>query len=660
MYSTSVFISYSKVVCVLIFQTIACSLFAQQAARKPADDAGVVYPDWVPLINVKDFGAKGDGVTDDTDAIQKAIQSKARSRQLLFPAGVYRVSRPLVSLNDEGVGQAWLQLYGSGKDQTIIRLKNQAPAFQDAQKPLALIQFRAAREPVNGKQVEQPNVAFFNSIYHLTIDVGAGNPGATGIDWIVCNGGTLRHVHVLSSDPELKGSVGVSMAHNDGTSYIHGLTITGFDYGLLRGENAQSMSAEKLHLKNQRKAGILNKSSVFAVHQLISENKVPTLIQEEEGAQASVIKAEISGGASVAFLHKRKGAMLYLRNVTAKNTKALVQGVEGKPAPPTVKEWFSHPSVSGDKPESLNLEIKMAPEYHDNDPSTWAMVSQFGDDGTGDYSVRLQKAIDSGAATIVMDGGGSGKYKSPVRVSSRVKRLIGFWQSSAASKEASFKIAEKALLSVNKEQFTASQDTLIHAEWFLHINEDGSAPLIIEGFHHFPGGILNDANRVLVLRDMNIPAYINTEKATNDLFTEDIQHGANYKIRFGQKAWLRNVDAVFGTGPDILADHSTAWILSNRTEGGGIFVRAVNGAKVEVINSSHFIGSRGVGDNIAYDIQDSDFSLINFSELGFMRNGVYQTLIRNSRQGKTFLLERTAPGVYKRGNLHKLMFYSTK
>lgn len=44
------------------------------------------------VVNVKDFGAKGDGVTDDTEAIQAAVTS---NKSIFFPAGRYRCTESI-------------------------------------------------------------------------------------------------------------------------------------------------------------------------------------------------------------------------------------------------------------------------------------------------------------------------------------------------------------------------------------------------------------------------------------------------------------------------------------------------------------------------------------------------------------------------------------
>ena len=46
------------------------------------------------IINVKEYGAKGDGITDDTEAIQFCIDTFPH-RTIYFPAGNYLISQPL-------------------------------------------------------------------------------------------------------------------------------------------------------------------------------------------------------------------------------------------------------------------------------------------------------------------------------------------------------------------------------------------------------------------------------------------------------------------------------------------------------------------------------------------------------------------------------------
>ena len=48
-------------------------------------------------VNVLDFGATGDGVTDDTAAIQAAINSLVNGGKVYFPIGSYLVSSPIVT-----------------------------------------------------------------------------------------------------------------------------------------------------------------------------------------------------------------------------------------------------------------------------------------------------------------------------------------------------------------------------------------------------------------------------------------------------------------------------------------------------------------------------------------------------------------------------------
>ncbi|MBI3921272.1 MAG: hypothetical protein HY318_07640 [Armatimonadetes bacterium] len=84
------------------------------------------------LINVRDFGAKGDGSTDDTEALKAAMKAASISVStpspvgtyyqagptLVFPAGIYLVSDeiPLTAAEVRGEGQAAIQQTNKEKD----------------------------------------------------------------------------------------------------------------------------------------------------------------------------------------------------------------------------------------------------------------------------------------------------------------------------------------------------------------------------------------------------------------------------------------------------------------------------------------------------------------------------------------------------------------
>ncbi|MBM4044069.1 MAG: hypothetical protein FJ279_03065 [Planctomycetes bacterium] len=53
-------------------------------------------PEWTgAVVNVRELGAKGDGLSDDTDALEQALQRAAGGGIVFLPAGAYAVSRKL-------------------------------------------------------------------------------------------------------------------------------------------------------------------------------------------------------------------------------------------------------------------------------------------------------------------------------------------------------------------------------------------------------------------------------------------------------------------------------------------------------------------------------------------------------------------------------------
>lgn len=81
------------------------------------------------FADVRDFGAVGDGTTDDTDAINRALyQLYCRDnnplvrRTLYFPAGTYLVSSPIVI-------PTYAKLVGEGANCSIIQLDSLSPTY---------------------------------------------------------------------------------------------------------------------------------------------------------------------------------------------------------------------------------------------------------------------------------------------------------------------------------------------------------------------------------------------------------------------------------------------------------------------------------------------------------------------------------------------------
>jgi hypothetical protein len=87
-------------------------------------------PAW---LNVKDFGAKGDGATDDTAAIQQALNTVPVGGVVYFPNGIYEISSPLniAVAGTTMLGDKSTQGYSAGgSNQTVI---DALPGFTGAQ-----------------------------------------------------------------------------------------------------------------------------------------------------------------------------------------------------------------------------------------------------------------------------------------------------------------------------------------------------------------------------------------------------------------------------------------------------------------------------------------------------------------------------------------------
>ena len=93
----------------------------------------ITFPDDAGVIDVKrDYGATGNGITDDTQAIQNAIRENIGQHKIIyFPNGTYLVSDTLEWRDSNGTWKPYLTLQGQNRDKTIIKLKTSTPGYAD-------------------------------------------------------------------------------------------------------------------------------------------------------------------------------------------------------------------------------------------------------------------------------------------------------------------------------------------------------------------------------------------------------------------------------------------------------------------------------------------------------------------------------------------------
>lgn len=401
------------------FRIFACLFWiyptGQGAAAPFPADAGVVNVQAAP------YNALGDGVTDDTTAIQDAIDDWAGSgRTLYFPDGVYRLSAQLAMPEESANNAHFLTLQGESRDGTILRLddaRNNSALedFTDPATPRALLKTAVALRGWT-------NDAFMVNLFDLTLDIGQNNPGAIGLEFIANNQGTVNRVRIRSSDATGRGVAGIEMSAMGlpGPALLKAVEIVGFDYGLRLGSRQYSMTAEFIELTDQRVAGVYNKGNLLNLRQLQSiqsETDVPAVWNAAPGTNESagltvLMDATLHGVSGPAI---RNGAFLYARSIQTSGYAGALEE-SGVLLPETaITERVSGEIVAlfGNSGQSLGLPVLETPQAPWQAPADWINVADYGaipGDGVDD-SAAIQQAIDATTAdrrTVYFPNPGNG------------------------------------------------------------------------------------------------------------------------------------------------------------------------------------------------------------------------------------------------------------
>ncbi len=565
------------------------------------------FPSDSGMINVKTaYGARGDGVTDDTAAIQTAISHNIHGPNgaiLYFPAGVYLVSSPLVYKDATQTWSSALTLQGENEATTIIKLTDRNSLYQNTSNTEDVLDLGSQSTFGNGGG----NDGFDNYVFDITVDSGQGNPGAVALDFMGNNYCGLRNVTLRSSDPNHAGSIGLSMLrYAAGPCLMKNVVVNGFDYGVEAANTEYSVTFENLTLLNQGKYGVYNSGNVLSIRGLASTNHVPAVYNQSSLGLITLLQASLHGGSSSVSAIVNSGT-LYARSVTTSGyLSALTNGKTSIPGT-TLTEYDSGPvqSLFSSTSSSMNLPIEETPQFEDTNLDNWANVIAFGADpkGSSDSSAAIQAAIDSGATTVYLP---IGKYmvNHTIFVRGNVRTISGF-DSYITPSSTTFQAGTNPTPLFQIEQGT-SDVTLSHLQlgnW---------------GAYAYPGIIFvqQNSSRSVALADsaylsIGTPGavgYQNTVLGTGSLFVEDVSAGP-WNILFPQNVFARQINPETKT-TKILNNGGKLWILGLKTEGSGTNIETDNGGTTELLGGLIYPAQSVPISQSAFVINNSQVSFV--------------------------------------------------
>jgi pectate lyase-like protein len=570
----------------------------------------IAFPDGF-MTSVKSYGAVGDGVTDDTASIQKALSDGRLDakkdyyyspKALYFPPGVYLVRDTL-----QWVG-CCVTIQGSGTSSTIIRLAPHSNGFGDPSNPKPLI----LTSDVVG------NEAFHQNIWDLSLEVGANNAGATALNYVSNNSGSVHDVLITSEDG--KGHAGIDLTRKwAGPLLIRNTEIRGFDIGVDLQFAIYGSTFESISLEHQNLVGIRNVDEPISIRGLLSTNEVPALTNS--GGFVVLLDADLEGG-NPDRVALQTNSTMYLRNITSRGYRATLKDTSGTRSALTVDNISEHlvgspkSLQSNVRDTSLNLDVEETPSFPSSSPNDWTPLSP---NWRGDAS-DLQSVFNSGKQTIYFPFGVySSNAEASVIVPDTVNRIIGF----------------SSVVSGNPGGINGGGIRLV-------ITGKNKHPLIIEQFG-FSLKIDHRGSRPLVIKD----AMVNYTSApgAGTLFLEDVEMLQPLVVQEGQKVWARQLnDEVSGT--KVSNYGGTLWILGLKTEGAGTVIDTSHGGQTELLGSLVYPATRVPQTDVAFSSTDAQVSYM-YTEPVYCELCGYSVQAQEIRLGKTFQITSPANAGYR-------------
>ncbi|THC89427.1 hypothetical protein EYZ11_011128 [Aspergillus tanneri] len=380
--------------------------------------------------NVKDYGAKGDGVTDDTTAINRAISDGGRfgpaGRRtstttpaiVYFPAGTYIVSAPIIDFY-------FTQLIGN---------PNALPTIKASASFTAPWVIDGDQYQSDGKQGWISTNIFLRQIRNLVLDLTAipASVEASGIHWPTGQATSIQNVRILLSSDLGTQHQGIFIEDGSG-GFITDVTITGGKYGANLGN--QQFTIRNLSISNSQ-VGIWQQWNWGWTYQGVNIANCTTAVAMTNGGMGNqlvgsiaIIDSTIRDCSVFVDTVWRESAWsngsLILENVNLNNVPIAVNGssgavLAGSTTSITVEAWgqghrytpsgpanFQGPLTPATRPSSLlapgssRYYTRAKPQYESYPVASFVSIRSTGamGDGTTDDTAAIQAALRSAASS---------------------------------------------------------------------------------------------------------------------------------------------------------------------------------------------------------------------------------------------------------------------
>jgi hypothetical protein len=592
-------------------------------------------------------GIVGDGVADDTAAIQACVEvwasrrksggDSAESSETLLFTETYRISDGIVQRSQEtdpnGLHyERSFQTYRFVNGAKLILSAN-APGFGDANAPKAV--WRTGNPGAGSNPIGATcctGSALQNSIRDMVIEIEDGNPGAIGVDHVGNNMNSVRGLKVVAAPGSCRAGFALN-AKWPGPMVIDELDVGGCDHGVQFYHPYANVVFRRLKLRGQRLAGVdaYRSHATFLDPDIQEDSGVPAFLLRGfgggPGGLTTILGGTLAGAGPVAIKsllttgENSSGRMwLFARGVTvdgyAKAIDDFANQVVTMPAEyASVPPEIVHPAASL---TSLGLAVPPHPHKQHPNPADWVSARAFMPD-PNDLSASLtsaavQAAIDAPSCPKVVYLPGGVLASDTIRLRGCAERVIGFDTTISAVGDSMRVPAFKPLFAMESDHAVELED--IKADRGDRFNSPLPHPRTV----HVGTGPLILTNVLHLTNYESLPGAgpLFVENSCCDRFRM-LAGNAAVLISPNVEAFAAPLSGDPAGRPDIEVVGGDAVIVGFKTEGNdGPFLKATN-ARVESWGAWHYssLQNGNASPGPIYELIDSE-ALIQYDGL----NGV--------------------------------------